>query len=411
MKLTDLHENAIDNEYAKVMKAYTNRTIARIELQTATEKKDQAWITKLKRKIRDTQKIIDTHHANHPDKVTESTGAPKPADGYKAGLESKGKKLVPNPFKEGTADHKEWQEHFEDGAMEATLDVKSHIGEGGNALTAKKAELRRLKRDARWLQKPSTQAEADAADDFNELIKKLEADIAKGTVNETSGDTMKVQTITAPIIKEEHSGNETDECTYCGTARGSKMSCCGEVHFDPVEDTEDAPVTKIAEEFFIVTPDQVRVGKGHPTKDAALAYWKKISPKMRQGLKIVGESLSIVEEAEQFFIVTPTGAKVGKGHPTKDAALAHWKKISEKNRTGLKIVPESVEVVFEAVNPNSAAYKRGYQYAQSMPGGHQPSQDDNPYSSNEDEVEDWDKGFMHGHREKKVDPKDKEWPR
>lgn len=106
-----------------------------------------------------------------------------------------------------------------------------------------------------------------------------------------------------------------------------------------------AKVTESAEpekQWYIVTPTGTRVGKGLPTRDAAFAKWKTISEKMRKGLKIVEESLSIVAEAGQFYIVTPEGTKVGKAHPSRDAALAKWRTISEKNRVGLKIIEESV---------------------------------------------------------------------
>lgn len=197
-------------------------------------------------------------------------------------------------------------------------------------------------------------------------------------------------------------------------------------------------VEKLSEEFFIVTPSGVRVGKGHPTRENALAYWKKISPKMQVGLKIVEESLSLVTESQwavvtpdgkqvgdvhsseeaalsyfksisekmrkglkiqhqpEFSIVTPAGTKVGQSFPTRELAVAKWNKISEKNRTGLKIVSESViDVVMEDVEQchSYAEWKKACRLAApecQFAGSESGAQATDWTTSNNREVGNWD---------------------
>lgn len=117
---------------------------------------------------------------------------------------------------------------------------------------------------------------------------------------------------------------------------------------------------ELSEKWYILTPAGKPVGKGFDSSDEALAKWNTISPALRKDLKIreladdheavrgaeptePGPVEPRVSESEEgpFFIVTPDGEKVGKGHLTYDAALAKWRTISEPLRKGLKIVPGS----------------------------------------------------------------------
>ena len=192
----------------------------------------------------------------------------------------------------------------------------------------------------------------------------------------------------------------------------------------------------LSEKWYVITPQKVRIGKGHDSEDSALGYWKSISPKLRQGLKIVHEALDVVHESQwaivtptgttvgsthpseaaaliqfkkisdkqrtglkivekkTYYIVTPTGTKVGAAHSSHQDALDYWKKISEKNRTGLKIVAESVI----DTNTDSTEFKQGYNYRKNYKQLHadrgtaQPNH--NPYDTGTTACMDWKAGFQ-----------------
>lgn len=111
--------------------------------------------------------------------TTPTTRSAKPADGFKAGYTSKGKP-VQNPFEPGTPEHVEWQENFEDGEMEYSINhtkVSESQGSQANASFTRAKDINRLaslKADRKIIAAcRSSQEQADALDDIDVQIDRL----------------------------------------------------------------------------------------------------------------------------------------------------------------------------------------------------------------------------------------------
>ena len=111
------------------------------------------------------------------------------------------------------------------------------------------------------------------------------------------------------------------------------------------------PIMEAGENWVIVTPTGGVVGDEQPSETAAIAKWNTISDKNKASLKVIpvsqleqfrtanaNASTTPPTDEKKWYIVTSDGTNVGEGLPSEADAVAKWKSISEKNRTGLKIV-------------------------------------------------------------------------